>query len=185
MPFRFLKTEIPGVILVELQSFHDHRGTFTEWYKQSEFQAHGIAGNFVYGAHSRSTRGVLRGLHYQMHPRAQAKLVGAIRGKIFCVAVDLRAGSPAFGRWFGVELSEERPRILYVPVGFAHGFCAMSDEADVVFKMTEEYAPEHERGVLWNDPDIGIRWPIERPLLSAKDAALPPLRRADCVRDPI
>ncbi len=179
MPFRFERLEIPGLVLVEPKSFHDDRGCFMETYKRSEFQANGIPATFVQDNYSYSVRGVLRGLHYQMHPRAQGKLVAVIRGEIFDVAVDLRRGSPTYGKWIGVTLKDAERRLLYVPPGFAHGFCALSDEADVVYKVTEEYAPEVDRGIAWNDPDLAIDWPIEDVLLSPKDAELPLLRQAE------
>jgi len=179
MPFRFERLETPDVILVEPKAFHDDRGYFMETFKKSEFEAHGIPGNFVQDNYSHSVRGVLRGLHYQKNPKAQGKLVAVIRGEIFDVAVDVRLGSPTYGHWVGVRLNDALPRLLYVPVGFAHGFCVLSDEADVVYKATEEYAPQEDRGIAWNDPDLAIAWPIEEPLLSPKDAALPPLREAE------
>jgi dTDP-4-dehydrorhamnose 3,5-epimerase len=179
MPFQFQRLAIPDVLLVEAQTFDDNRGFFVETYKRSDFAAHGIADAFVQCNRSHSVRGVLRGLHYQIHPRAQAKLVSALQGEIFDVAVDIRHGSPTYGRWVGERLSGQNGRMLYVPVGFAHGFCALSDRADVLYMVTDEYAPECDRGLLWNDPDIGIDWPITNPILSAKDAQLPTLRQAD------
>jgi dTDP-4-dehydrorhamnose 3,5-epimerase len=128
---------------------------------------------------SHSRHGVVRGLHYQNHPKAQGKLVTVLKGEIFDVAVDIRKGSPTYGRWVGITLSADSYRMLYIPVGFAHGFCVMSDEAMLSYKATEEYAPDLERGIAWNDPDIGIRWPIESPILSARDAQLPLLNEAD------
>jgi dTDP-4-dehydrorhamnose 3,5-epimerase len=179
MPFQFQRLAIPDVLLVEAQTFDDNRGFFVETYKRSDFAAHGIADAFVQCNRSHSVRGVLRGLHYQIHPRAQAKLVSVLQGEIFDVAVDIRHGSPTYGRWVGERLSGQNGRMLYVPVGFAHGFCALSDRADVLYMVTDEYAPECDRGLLWNDPDIGIDWPITNPILSAKDAQLPTLRQAD------
>jgi len=179
MPFKFQRLDMPDVILIEPTVFVDKRGFFMESYKYSEFAKFGIKEKFVQDNHSRSTRGVLRGLHYQKNPKAQAKLVRVTRGEVFDVAVDIRRGSPTYGRWVGVLLSEENKKMLYVPVGFAHGFCVLSEEAEVLYKTTEEYAPEYERGIIWNDPDIGIKWPIEEPILSPKDAALPRLKDAD------
>ena len=179
MPFKFQRLDMPDVILIEPIVFVDKRGFFMESYKYSEFAKFGIKEKFVQDNHSRSTRGVLRGLHYQKNPKAQAKLVRVTRGKVFDVAVDIRRGSPTYGRWVGVLLSEENKKMLYVPVGFAHGFCVLSEEAEVLYKTTEEYAPEYERGIIWNDPDIGIKWPIEEPILSPKDAALPRLKEAE------
>lgn len=178
VPFRFQRLEIPEVILVETQTLEDDRGFFAEVYKMSEFSAHGISQAFVQDNLSRSVRGTLRGLHYQEHPKAQGKLVMVLKGRIFDVAVDIRVDSPTCGKWVGEVLSAENRRMLYMPPGFAHGFCVLSDEADVFYKVTEEYAPELDRGIIWNDPDIGIQWPIADPILSPKDAQLPPFRRA-------
>jgi dTDP-4-dehydrorhamnose 3,5-epimerase len=179
MPFQFQRLEIPEIILVKAQRGDDDRGSFAETYKSSEFAANGIPPIFVQDNHSHSVRGVLRGLHYQKHPKAQAKLVMALRGRIFDVAVDIRRGSPTYGQWLGLQLSADDPHMLYVPAGFAHGFCVLSEEADVIYKVTEEYAPELERGIIWNDPEIGIDWPITDPTLSPKDAGLARLRDAD------
>lgn len=179
MPFTFQRLEIPDVILVAARAFADDRGYFVEAYKRSEFVAGGIPEVFVQDNCSRSARGVLRGLHFQRDPSAQGKLVSVIRGRIYDVAVDLRRGSPWFGRWVAAELSSENHHLLYVPAGFAHGFCALTDDTDVVYKVTAEYAPAHDGGVRWNDPQIGVRWPVEAPVLSPKDAALPTLDTAD------
>ena len=176
MPFRFKQLEIPDVILVEPVVFPDRRGFFMETYKRSEFEANGIPAAFVQDNLSRSVKGVLRGLHYQRPPKAQGKLVIVVQGCIFDVAVDLRQGSPTFGRWVGVELSSEEPRMLWVPEGFAHGFQALSEEALVLYKVTAEYAPELDAGVRWDDPDLAIPWPVKSPIISDKDAALPCLR---------
>lgn len=178
MPFRFKRLEIPEVVLIEPEVFSDERGFFMETYKHSEFFAFGIRAHFVQDNHSRSIRGVLRGLHYQNPPMAQGKMVRVMLGEIFDVAVDIRKGSPTYGKWVGMRLSAENRRMLYIPEGFAHGFCVLSDVAEVIYKVTEEYSQEHESGICWNDPDIGINWPIEKPLLSARDAVLPPLRKA-------
>jgi dTDP-4-dehydrorhamnose 3,5-epimerase len=179
MPFQFHRLELPGVILVEAQQFGDNRGFFLETFKRSAFAAAGITEAFVQDNYSRSARGVLRGLHYQTHPAAQGKLVRVVRGEVFDVAVDIRRGSPTFGQWVGRRLSEEQFQMLYIPPGFAHGFCALSAQADLSYKVTAEYAREQERGIVWNDPEIGIAWPIAEPVLSAKDAELPLLRDAD------
>jgi dTDP-4-dehydrorhamnose 3,5-epimerase len=179
MPFRFQTLEIPDVIVVDAKAFGDDRGFFVETYKRSEFAAGGIPDRFVQDNYSRSARDVLRGLHYQKHPKAQAKLVHVTTGEIFDVEVDLRRGSPTYGRWVGVTLSDKNHRMLYVPVGFAHGFCVLSDTADVVYKVTAEYEPTLDRGIIWNDPEVGIRWPVEAPILSPKDAGLSRLRDAD------
>ena len=180
MPFSFEALKLPGVIKVKLRSFPDDRGFFMETYKKSEFEQNGIPFDFVQDNYSHSSqRGVLRGLHYQMDPKAQGKLVSAVRGVIFDVAVDIRRGSPTYGEWIGVELSDENHRMLYVPAGFAHGFVVLSSEADVMYRVTEEYAPEVDRGILWNDPELGITWPIDEPALSPKDAVQPLLKDAD------
>jgi dTDP-4-dehydrorhamnose 3,5-epimerase len=179
MPFRFDRLQIPDIILIEAKKFSDDRGFFAETYKRSEFAAHGIPHTFVQSNSSRSVRGVLRGLHYQKHPQAQGKLVMALTGQIFDVAVDIRRGSPTYGRWVGEVLSAENGRMIYVPEGFAHGFCVLSHEADVLYMVTDEYARELDRGIVWNDPEIGVQWPIADPVLSRKDAHLPLLKDAD------
>lgn len=179
MPFSFISLEIPGLILVEPKVFADDRGFFTETYKASDFAAHGIPGPFVQENYSHSVQGVLRGLHFQKAPAAQGKLVSVICGEIFDVAVDIRQGSPTYGRWAGVTLSAANHRLLYIPAGFAHGFCVLSAEADVVYRVTVEYAPQHDRGIRWDDPALGIAWPVNAPLLSLKDARLPLLAEAD------
>lgn len=163
-------TSIPDVLVIEPKVFGDARGFFLESFNQQQFEsAIGRRVGFVQDNHSRSLRGVLRGLHYQIH-RAQGKLVRVIRGSVFDVAVDMRRSSSSFGHWIGVELSEENHRQLWIPEGFAHGFLVLSESADFVYKTTEYYAPEGERCVAWNDPDIGIDWPVTgQPLLSAKD----------------
>ncbi|MGD8516882.1 MAG: dTDP-4-dehydrorhamnose 3,5-epimerase [Anaerolineae bacterium] len=179
MPFEFRRLAIPEVILVQSQQFADHRGFFMETYKQSQFAAHGIPDAFVQSNSSHSLGRVLRGLHYQKHPQAQGKLVMALHGEIFDVAVDIRKGSPTYGQWVGLVLSGGSGSMLYVPVGFAHGFCVLGDTADVLYMVTKEYAGDLDRGILWNDPEIGIEWPTSDPILSKKDAQLPPLREAD------
>ena len=179
MAFRFEPLRIPEVILVEALNHHDDRGFFRETYKQSEFAANGIPISFVQDNHSHSARGVLRGLHYQKLPKAQGKLVIVSSGEIFDVAVDLRADSLTYGKWLGQNLSTDNGCMLYVPPGFAHGFCVLSDEADVMYKVTYEFAPEAERGIVWNDPAVGIEWPIKKPSLSSRDAGLPLLQFAD------
>lgn len=176
MPFEFESMAIPAVVLVKPRLFSDDRGFFVETYKRSEFAANGIGDCFVQDNHSHSVKNVLRGLHFQRPPQAQGKLVSAVFGRVFDVAVDLRPGSPTWGKWVAAILSASDAHMLYVPPGFAHGFCVLSDEADVTYKVTAEYAPQLDAGILWNDPDIGIDWPIDEPLLSQKDAALPRLR---------
>ena len=179
MPFVFESLAIPGVILVKPRVFDDARGYFLETYKRSDFAPAGIPEAFVQVNHSHSAANVLRGLHYQEHPAAQGKLVTAVRGAVFDVAVDIRQGSPTYGSWLGEVLSEENHHLLYIPPGFAHGFCVLRGEADVIYRVTAEYAPGLDRGILWNDPDLAIDWPIDDPILSEKDADQPRLRDAD------
>jgi len=179
MPFSFERLSIPDVVLVKPRVFGDARGFFLETYKHSDFAVFCAPHAFVQSNHSRSEYGVLRGLHYQKPPMAQCKLVSAVRGAIFDVAVDIRWGSPTYGQWVGEVLSDENHHLLYIPEGFAHGFCVLSDVADVVYQVTKEYALECERGVLWNDPEIGIVWPLSDPRLSSKDKVQPRLRAAD------
>lgn len=179
MPFNFKSLEIPGVVLVEPRVFPDKRGFFMETYKMPDFVAAGITGSFVQDNHSRSTKGVLRGLHYQNPPFAQGKLVRAIMGEIFDVAVDIRKGSPTYGRWVSAILSEENKKMLYVPEGFAHSFCVLSDVVDVLYKTTNFYSAESEGGIIWNDKDLNIEWPVKEPILSEKDKEWPTLRETD------
>ena len=183
MPFEFISTDIPDVILVKPKVFSDKRGFFMETYKKSDFESAGIDTDFVQDNHSKSVKGVLRGLHYQKEPFAQGKLVRCIRGRIFDVAVDIRKGSPTFRKWVGYELSEENRLMLWIPKGFAHGFLTLSDEAEVIYKVSGgEYNPDYDAGIRWDDPDIGINWPVklvEEVLLSEKDRNLPFLKDAD------
>ena len=179
MPFKFTKMDILGPILVEAKAFPDERGFFMESFQASVFEANGISTRFVQDNYSHSIKGVLRGLHYQKDPKAQAKLVMAIRGEIFDVAVDIRKGSPTYGKWIGEILSEQNHRLLYVPQGFAHGFLALSNQADVLYKVNSEYSAENDRGILWNDPEVGIKWPLDKPILSKKDMEQPLLKNAD------
>lgn len=177
--FIFEPQAIPEVILVKPQVRGDARGFFKEHYKQSEFAAGSIPDTFIQDNHSRSGKNILRGLHYQKLPKPQAKLVSVIRGKILDVAVDIRQGSPTFGHYVAAELSDDNHHQLYVPVGFAHGFAVLSDSADVFYKVNGEYSLEHDRGLLWNDPAIGIAWNVETPLLSTKDQLQPLLANID------
>ncbi len=180
MPFDFQPLKIPEVILITAKTFPDERGFFMETYKQSEFARNGIPSNFVQDNYSHSSRrGVLRGLHYQLDPRSQGKLVLPVRGEILDVAVDVRRGSPTYGQWVAEVLSADARNMLYVPEGFAHGFMILSEKADVTYRVTHEYAPEADRGIIWNDPDLAIDWPIDQPLLSPKDQALPAFRDAE------
>lgn len=170
MPFEFEKQKIEDVILIKPRVFGDNRGFFMETYKKSEFFANGITVEFVQDNHSKSTKGVLRGLHYQAKPFGQAKLVRCVRGKVYDVAVDIRKNSRTFGQYVKVELSEENKNMLYIPNGFAHGFVALTDEVELVYKTSGEYAPSADRGILWNDKDINIDWNIDfHPILSGKD----------------
>lgn len=150
-----------------------------ETYKMPDFVAAGIKGNFVQENHSRSSKGVLRGLHYQNPPFAQGKLLRVVRGEIFDVAVDIRKGSPTWGKWVGVILSEENKNMLYVPAGLAHGFCVLSKIAEVIYKTTDVYSAESEAGIVWNDEDLNIEWPFKEPILSEKDKQWPTLGNAD------
>jgi dTDP-4-dehydrorhamnose 3,5-epimerase len=179
MPFIFKKLSIPEVVLIEPEVFRDGRGLFLETYKYSDFAESGIKEQFVQDNYSKSFKGVLRGLHFQKNPDAQGKLVQCVKGKIFDVAVDIRKGSPAFGHCVSVELSEENNLMLYVPSAFAHGFVVLSETAGVIYKCTREYSPEGDRGIIWNDPDININWPVKDPILSEKDKKLPFLKDAD------
>jgi dTDP-4-dehydrorhamnose 3,5-epimerase len=174
---------LPEVVLFEPKVFGDERGFFFESFNQRAFeQATGLRGvSFVQDNHSRSVKGVLRGLHYQLPPKAQGKLVRVVRGAVFDVAVDIRRSSPNFGRWIGVELSEANYRQLWIPPGFAHGFLVLSDSADFLYKTTDYYAPECERSIVWNDPEISIHWPEVAgfPFLSAKDNAAVSFQQAE------
>ena len=162
-------SRIPEVLLIEPEVFGDSRGFFMESWHAQKFAEHGLAVNFVQDNHSRSSRGVLRGLHYQLE-QPQGKLVRVVCGSVFDVAVDIRRGSPTFGQWVGVELSGDNHRLLYVPPGFAHGFCVLSESADFLYKCTDYYAPQYEHGIRWNDPEIGIDWPGVDFRISEKDA---------------
>jgi dTDP-4-dehydrorhamnose 3,5-epimerase len=168
------ETTLPGVLLIEPKVFGDDRGFFYETYHARRYEAAGIPAHFVQDNLSRSSQGTLRGLHFQ-EPNPQGKLVQVLRGSVFDVAVDVRRSSPNFGRWVAVELSETNRRQLWVPPGFAHGFCVTSESADFLYKCTALYSPEAERGIAWDDPALGIDWPVRKPLLSAKDAAAPVL----------
>lgn len=175
------QTALAEVLVLTPRFFRDERGFFTESFNKRAFaQAVGLEVEFVQDNHSRSTRGVLRGLHYQLPPRAQGKLVRVAAGEIFDVAVDMRRASATFGRWFGVVLSAEKGNQLWIPAGFAHGFLTLSDTADVLYKASDYYDPGCERSVIWNDPDIGIAWNSDgEPILSDKDAAAPPAAAAE------
>ncbi len=175
MPLTFTETDLPGTIIIEPAVFNDSRGYFLETYHQKKYSENGIDLPFVQDNHSHSSRGALRGLHYQLkHP--QGKLLYVIKGEILDVAVDIRKGSPNFGMWTSVVLSSENKKQFYVPPGFAHGFYVISEEADVTYKCTDLYAPGDEYGVIWNDPELGIDWPVDSPLLSEKDAVFEALK---------
>lgn len=183
MNFEFKKLDIPDVILITPEVFSDERGVFMEIYKKSAFEKAGIRKEFIQDNHSSSKKNVLRGLHYQISPKQQAKLVRCIKGEIFDVAVDIRKGSPSFGKWVAADLTEENKKIIFIPVGFAHGYLVLSEEAKVVYKVDEEYSREHERGIFWKDSTIKIEWPISAsPILSEKDKKLPSLRDAEIFR---
>ncbi|MEX0650140.1 MAG: dTDP-4-dehydrorhamnose 3,5-epimerase [Candidatus Andersenbacteria bacterium] len=173
MPFIFTPTEIPEVAYIEPRVFPDDRGEFSELYKASDFAVHGIPGPFVQVNQSISKQNVLRGLHFQNPPRAQSKIVSVMSGEVFDVAVDIRKGSPTYGKWVGRTLTAEKRNLLYIPAGFAHGFCVLSDSATLTYLCTDEYAPEQEAGIIWSDETIGIAWPVQNPLISEKDAAFP------------
>ena len=171
------KTPLPGLLLITPRVFSDTRGFFLETFHSEKYSAHGITGPFVQDNWSHSVKDTLRGLHFQ-NPNAQGKLVCVTRGAVFDVAADVRVGSPTFGQWFGCELSESNRRQLWVPPGYAHGFCCLSDETDFLYKCTALYSPESEHSILWNDPTLKIDWPTQEPLLSKKDLAAPRLKDA-------
>lgn len=170
-------TSLPEVLLIKPRIFGDERGFFFESWKQDRYREHGLPSEFVQDNISRSAKGTVRGLHFQ-EPKAQGKLVTVLHGRVFDVAVDVRKGSPCFGQWTGVELSGDNHHQLWVPAGFAHGFCVISESADFFYKCTELYSPETERAIRYDDPAIGIDWPVETPILSEKDAAAPLLTDA-------
>jgi dTDP-4-dehydrorhamnose 3,5-epimerase len=179
MSLAFEQLEIPGVLIVRPQRHRDERGYFAETYRASAFVDAGITATFVQDNLVRSTRGVLRGLHYQIPPAAQGKLVSVVHGRIFDVAVDLRVGAPSYAKWVGVDLDSENGELLWIPPGFAHGYVVLSDRADVLYKVTAEYVPDLDRGIRWDDPTLRIDWPIQDPIVSSKDTMQPTLERAD------
>jgi dTDP-4-dehydrorhamnose 3,5-epimerase len=179
MNFEFRELAIPEVKLITPETFTDERGFFMETYKKSVFDKAGIREDFVQDNHSSSRKNILRGLHYQIPPRDQAKLIRCIRGEIFDVVVDIRRGSPHFGEWLGEYLNEDNRKMIFVPSGFAHGYLVLSDKAEIVYKISEEYSKNHERGLLWKDPEVSIDWPLSvSPILSKKDQKLPLLKDA-------
>ena len=179
MPFKFTKLEIPEVLIIEPTVLKDERGFFMEGFKYSEFQKNGISFNILQENLSHSKKNVLRGLHYQLKEAAQGKLICAVWGSLFDVAIDLRIGSPSYGKWVGVTLSRENRKMIWIPPGFAHGFLALEDDTEILYKTTGEYSQEKERGIIWNDPTIGIKWPFKNPLLSKRDRNLPTLDKAE------
>lgn len=173
------KTKFDGVYIIEPDIFGDHRGFFMESYNQKKWRELGIRYEFVQDNHSLSAQvGTIRGLHYQLNPKAQSKLVRVVAGAIYDVVVDIRKNSSTFGEWIGVTLSAENKHQLLVPKGFAHGFCTIEPHTEVLYKVDEYYSPEHDRGILWNDPAIGIEWPTQIPILSEKDQNHPVLAKA-------
>jgi len=169
-----IPTELGGIVIIEPQVFSDARGFFFESYHAERYAQAGIAAAFVQDNHSKSVAGTIRGLHYQLR-RPQAKLLRVICGAVFDVVADIRRGSPTFGRWVGTELSAENKRQVYIPAGYAHGFCVTSDVAEVEYKCSDFYVPDDQHGVLWSDPTLGIRWPVQEPMLSDRDLSYPPL----------
>ena len=169
------QTKLPGVLVIEPDVFGDARGFFLETFSSKRYEEAGLKLPFVQDNISFSTKGILRGLHFQ-YPNAQGKLVQVLSGEVFDVAVDIRVASPAFGQWFGEKLSAENHKQMYIPPGFAHGFCVLSDTALFSYKCTDYYNPATEGGIIWNDPDIGIAWPVENPQISKKDAGCTPLK---------
>jgi dTDP-4-dehydrorhamnose 3,5-epimerase len=176
MPFISKRFGIWDVILIEPKIFYDDRGFFSEIFKSADFHAFGIIDNFVQDNYSKSQAGVLRGLHYQATPKAQGKLIQVLQGSVYDVVVDLRVGSPTFGKWESTILSDENHHILWVPPGFAHGFCVLADQVSFIYKCTNYYDATTERGICWNDHDLNISWPIANPILSEKDQVYPSLR---------
>ena len=162
-------TSLPGVLVLTPSVYKDARGFFCETYNYEVWRKAGIETVFVQDNHSRSVHGTLRGLHFQLPPAAQAKLLRVVRGAVWDVAVDIRRGSPTFGQWVGAALTEDNFKQLYIPEGFAHGFCVLSDEADVLYKASHIYSPAHEQGIRWNDAELGVAWPEQAPLLSNRD----------------
>jgi len=179
MSFIFKRLSIPDVILLKPKVFFDERGFFMESFRNSIFKENGINTNFIQDMLSHSKKDTMRGLHFQKNPKAQAKIVMVVRGKIFDVVVDIRKNSLTYGKWVSVILSDDDHRLLYVPKGFAHGFCVLSDDADVLYKVDEEYSPENESGIIWNDPDLNINWPCNNPIISKKDLEYTFLKNSD------
>ena len=179
MPFSFKLLSIPEVILIEPKVFLDDRGYFLETFKSSDFLSNNISNNFVQDNLSFSRKNVIRGMHFQRKPKEQGKLVSVIKGRVIDVAVDIRKESPTFMKWIAVELNDSQNAMLYIPAGFAHGFLSLTEEVYLLYKCTNEYDPIADSGIRWNDPDIGIPWPINNPVLSEKDQRLPYLKDLD------
>jgi dTDP-4-dehydrorhamnose 3,5-epimerase len=181
---RLIETDLEGVLIVEPDVYGDHRGYFMETYNRKRYDSYGIMREFVQDNMSFSSKGTLRGLHYQLN-RPQAKLIQVLKGEVYDVAVDVRIGSPSFGRWVGVTLSETNKKQLFVPEGFAHGFCVVSDSALFLYKCSDFYCPVDEQGILWSDPFLGIPWPVVNPLLSEKDKTYVSLQQTDIEKLPL
>ena len=178
-----IATELPGLLVVAPRVFRDRRGFFTETYRASRYREAGIDCTFVQDNVSRSVQGTLRGLHFQVH-HPQAKLVQVLAGEIYDVALDLRGGSPTYGRWYGTHLSDRDFQQLFIPAGFAHGFCVLSPEVLFAYKCSTDYRPDDEGGITWNDPDLGIDWPLDNPRVSDKDSRLPRLAACNAAQLP-
>jgi len=179
MAFQFINLNIKDIIHIEPDINGDERGFLVEIYKYPEFKDHDIEKPFVQVLYSKSVKDTLRGLHYQKDPMAQGKLVSVVEGEIFDVGVDLRKDSPTYGQWAGLKLNAEKKNMLYIPEGFAHGFCVLSETAQLIYYCTQVYSPQHERGIIWNDKELNIAWPIENPILSDRDQKFLPLNQAD------
>jgi dTDP-4-dehydrorhamnose 3,5-epimerase len=179
MPFTCNKTSVDGLLIIEPVVFNDERGYFMESFKKSDFVHFGINVEFLQDNHSYSVKNVLRGLHYQKYPFAQAKLVRVLKGKVWDIAVDIRRDSPSFKKWIAVELSEDNKKMFYIPEGFAHGFLALSDDVHLMYKCSSEYSVKHDAGIRWNDPELNIPWPVKHPVISEKDINLPLLNDAE------
>jgi len=178
VPFDFKTLDIDGLLLIQPRVFFDERGFFMESYKDSDFRKCGIECVFCQDNHSLSKKNVIRGLHYQLNPKAQGKLVRVIKGTVWDVAVDIRKTSPTYKKWFGLELSDINNAMFFIPPGFAHGFAALTDDTHLVYKCTAEYDPKLDAGIRWDDPDIGVAWPVTDPVVSEKDRVLPFLKDA-------
>jgi dTDP-4-dehydrorhamnose 3,5-epimerase len=179
MAFTFTPLSIKEVVLIKPDIYRDDRGYFAEIFKKPMFEQNGVSIEVVQVNHSRSSKDVIRGLHYQLNPKAQGKLLTVVSGAIFDVAVDIRKGSATYGKWVSQKLTAENKEMLFIPTGFAHGLCTLEDNTEVIYYCTEEYSPEHERGIIWNDPSIAIIWPVSNPTISPRDAVFPVLAEAE------